>query len=188
MSINAQNKIYATLLISAIVIVVLLVFLVCPLIDKIKISSANLREKNNLIASFQEKGGNYLKNLQGEYADLESEISKIDRSFVNPEGAIDLIVAVEHLAALTNNYQQIQEIDLAEEEKNILAFRVFSWGSFPDFIKFLAQLENMDYFIDFDSLQITRIEERELGNLENKGIAVSVGDIKSVLEIRAYAK
>lgn len=188
MSINIQNKIYITLLISAIVIVILLIFLVCPLIDKIKISSANLREKNNLIASSQEKGGNYLKNLQDEYTDLESEISKIDQSFVNPEGAIDLIVAIEHLAALTNNYQQIEEIGLTEEEKNILAFRVFSWGSFPDFIKFLARLENMDYFIDFDSLKITRIEERELRNLESKGIAVLGGDIKSVISIRAYTK
>ena len=184
---QAQQKIYLTLIILVVVVIALLLFLVAPLVNKIKVLSADFKEKNNLLASYKEKGSDYLKKLRDEYADLGLKISEINESFVDPGKAIDFILAVEQAAALTNNYQEIREISLPEEE-NILSFQISLWGSFSNLIKFLTQLENMDYFVDSDSFQITRIEERDVKSLEDKGIVVSIGDVRSVLEIKVYTK
>ncbi len=158
---TCQKKIYLTLIVSIIIIIALLIFLVNPLVDKIKSLSTDLMEKKNMVFSYQERGGEYLKNLQDEYTELEPKILEINNSFADPEKAIDFILAVERIAALTNNYQEIREIDSAKEE-NVLSFQVSLWGSFSNLVKFLTQIENMNYFVDSDSLRIIRIKEKEL--------------------------
>lgn len=181
-----QQKIYLTLLIFILIVIGLLLFLISPLIERVKLSSAEFKEKNNLSASYKEKGGNYLKELRNEYANLEPEILDINRSFIDSERAVDFILAIEQAAALTNNYQEIKEISSVEE--GILSFRVSLWGSFPALLRFLVQLENMKYFIDFDSLQAGRIDENNSRALLDKGIVVLTGDVKSTIEIKTYIK
>lgn len=187
MIIAAQQKIYLTLVILIVVIIVLLLLLICPLVDKIKALSAELRDRNDIVSSYKAKSSDYLNWLRDEYTGLESEISKIDKSFIASEKAIDFILAVEQVAVLTSNYQEIKEIS-SPEEKDILSFQIFLWGTFPNLIKFLAQLENMDYFVDSSSLQITRIEKRDLRTLSERGIDVSAGNTRTVLDIKVYTR
>ena len=118
----------------------------------------------------------------------QTKILKINNAFVNPEKAIDFIVAIEKVAASTNNYQEIKEVTSPKKEEGVLYFQISLWGSFPNLIKFLARLENMEYFIDAKSLQITRIEEKELMGLTDKEITVSAGDVKSIINIKTYTK
>ncbi len=93
---------------------------------------------------------------------------------------------MEQLAKNTDNYQEIKEISIAENDNKKLTFQVSLWGSYPNLIKFLAQLQNIGYFVEPVRLQIAKIQKQELIALENEGIAVSAGDIKSVLEINIY--
>lgn len=184
---TCQRKIYLTLIISAIIIIALLLLLVSPLVGKIKSLSADLIEKKSMIFSYQERGGEYLETLRGEYTELEPKILEINSSFANPEKAIDFILTMERVAFLTNNYQEIKEVSSTKGE-NVLSFQISLWGSFPNLIKFLTQIENMNYFVDSNSLQITRIDEKELKGLSDKEIAVSAGDIKSIINIKTYTK
>ena len=46
----------------------------------------------------------------------------------------------------------------------------------------------MKYFVDVNSFAVTRIEERELKSLVDGEIMVSMGDVKSVLEIKVYTR
>jgi len=183
---SCKNKTYLALVVSAIIVIALLVFLIGPLVSKIKLISSILKEKKSAITSLEERSGDYLKFIQNKYNELEQKISKINNSFNDPEKAVDFIVAVEKIAVLTNNYQQIRET--SSTEKNVLSFQISLWGSFPNLIEFLAQLENMNYFVDSASLQITRIDERELTSLIEKKVRVSDGDVKSVINIKTYAK
>lgn len=183
---NCKQKIYITSIASTIIIIALVLILVAPLVEKIKSLSVNLIEKKGLMSSYEKRGGDYLKNLKNKYIELEPQISKINKSFIDSGRVIDFILAVEQAAALTNNYLEIKEISSSTEEK-ILSFQVSLWGSFSNLIKFLVRLENMDYFVDSGSLQITKIEEKSLKNLTDKGIMVSAEDIKSVISIKAYA-
>lgn len=182
---SCKQKIYITLIISAIIIIALISILVFPLAKEIKSLSANLIEKKNLMSSYEKRIGDYLKNLKNKYAELEPQISKINKSFVDSGRVIDFILAVEKAAALTNNYLEIKEISSSAEEKT-LSFQISLWGSFSNLIKFLVHLENMDYFVDAGSLQITKIEEKSLKNLTDKGIMVSAEDIKSIISIKTY--
>lgn len=184
---DCRQKIYLTLIASAIIIIALLLFLVIPLVHNIKSLSGNLIEKKNTVESFKEKSDKYLKHLKNEYANLEPEISKINSSFIDPEKAVDFILAVERIANLTNNYQEIREIS-SSKEKDVLSFQISLWGSFPNLIKFLAQLENMDYFVDSSSFQITKIEENELKGFVERGILVSADNIRSTINIKVYTK
>lgn len=183
---ETKQKIYLTLIIFVLIVIGLLLFLINPLVGKIKLSSAEFKEKNNLLASYKEKGGDYLEGLRGKHTSLELNILKINESFIGSERAIDFILAVEQAAALINNYQEIKEVISIEE--GVLSFRVSLWGSFPNLIKFLAQLENMDYFVDLDSLQISKIGERDLTSLAAKGIIALAGDVKSIIDIKAYTR
>ena len=184
---NTQRKIYLTLVILAVVIIVLLFFLIRPLVAKVKAVSDNFIEKNNSLASFEERGTDYLARLRGEYFDIESQISEINKYFLFPNKVIDFILAIEEIATLSSNYQEIKEVGSPEEE-DILSFQISLRGNFPNLIKFLARLENMEYFIDIHSLQITRITERERSGLEKEGIMVLVGDVKSTINIGVYVK
>lgn len=184
---ECKQKIYITSITSIIIIIALILILVAPLVRKIKSLSLNLIEKKSLMSSYEKRGGDYLKNLKNKYIELEPQISKINKSFIDSDQVIDFILAVEKAAALTNNYLEIKEISSSTEEKDqILSFQISLWGNFSNLIKFLVQLENMDYFVDSGSLQITKIEEKSLKNLTDKGIMVSAEDIKSVISIKTY--
>ena len=191
---NTQRKIYLTLVILAVVIIVLLFFLIRPLVAKVKAVSDNFIEKNNSLASFEERGTDYLARLRGEYLDIESQIPEINKYFLFPNKVIDFILAIEEIATLSNNYQEIKEVGSpapptdGSKEEDILSFQISLRGNFPNLIKFLARLENMEYFIDIHSLQITRITEREQPGLEKEGIMVLVGDVKSTINIGVYVK
>lgn len=184
---NCKQKIYITSIASTIIIIALVLILVAPLAGKIKSLSVNLIEKKGLMSSYEKRGGDYLKNLKNKYIELEPQILKINKSFIDSGRVIDFILAVEQTAALTNNYLEIKEISSSIEEKDrILSFQISLWGSFSNLIKFLVQLENMDYFVDSSSLQITKIEEKSLKDLTDKGIMVSAEDIKSVISIKTH--
>lgn len=194
MIITTKQKIYLTLIVLVMAIIGLLFLLICPLVNRVKRLSAELEEENGIVSSYKAKSGDYLRQLQDEYTNLELKISEIDNSFVVSERAIDFILAVERVAALTGNYQEIKEISSpaspvgGPEEENILSFQVFLWGSFPNLIRFLAQLENMSYFVDNNSLQVTRIGTKDLKALSERGINVLVGDVRSIVNIKAYIK
>ena len=188
-----EQKIYLTLVVSIAIIIVLLLVLICPLVSKIKALSTELREKNSIVSSYKEKSGDYLQRLRNEYLNSKPEISEVSGSFVNSEKVIDFILAVEQIAILTNNYQEIEEVsspvdEAGGPEERILFFQISSWGDFPSLLKFLVQLENMDYFVNSDSIQISRIEKRELRNLRDKKIIVSAGDVRSVINIKVYTR
>lgn len=189
-----QNRIYLTLSILVIVIIALLFFLISPLVSRVKALATELREKEGIVFSYKEKGGEYLEWLRSRYVSLESKILEINNSFIDSEKAIDFILTVEQIASLTNNYQEIKEVSSPAspigglEEGSVLSFQISLWGNFSNLIKFLAQFENMGYFVDTGSLQITRIENRDLKSLADRGIVVSAGDVRSIISIKAYAK
>ena len=183
---NTQRKIYLTLVILAVVIIVLLFFLIRPLVAKVKAVSDDFIEKNNSLVSFEERGTDYLARLRNEYFDIESQIPEINKYFLSPDKVIDFILAIEEIATLSSNYQEIREVGSPEED--ILSFQISLWGNFPNLIRFLVQLENMEYSIDIYSLQITKAGEREQGGLKEKGIVVSTGDVKSTINLGVYVK
>lgn len=190
---QTQQRIYLTLAILAVIIILLLSFLIRPLTARIKAVSADFKEKNDSLASFEDKGTDYLARLSSEYSEIEAKISEINNYFLDSEKAIDFILAIEKVASLSGNYQEIKEVGSPASltggpVENSLSFQISLWGSFPNLVKFLAQLENMDYFIDINSLQISRIGERGVGGPEKKEIMVVVGDVKSVINIKIYAK
>ncbi len=189
-----QNRIYLTLSILVIVIIALLFFLISPLVSRVKALATELKEKESIAFSYEEKGGEYLEWLRSRYTSLESEILEVNNSFIDSEKAIDFILTIEQIASSSNNYQEIKEVSshasLAGEleEGSVLSFQISLWGNFSNLIKFLAQLENVSYFVDTEALQITRIENRDLKSLADKGVVVSVGDTRSIINIKVYAK
>lgn len=191
---NTQRKIYLTLVILAVVIIVLLFFLIRPLVAKVKAVSNDFIEKNNSLLSFEERGTDYLARLRSEYFDIEPQIPKINKYFLSPDKVIDFILAIEEIATLSSNYQEIKGVGSpatptdGSKKEDILSFQISLWGNFPNLIRFLVQLENMEYFIDIYSLQIAKVGEKEWSSLREKGIVVSVGDVKSTINLGVYVK
>lgn len=183
---NYKQKIFLILLVFVVVIIGLLLFCISPLVNKIKALSSELEENNKIIVSYKEKGSNYLAWIKDEYENVELEVLRINSSFIDSDKVIDFILAIEQAAALTSNYQEIEEIDSSEQ--GVLSFQVSLWGNFSNLVKFLVLVENMNYFTEISSLRTSKIGERDQRILKEKEINVLDGDIISVLEIKAYTK
>lgn len=181
------QKIYLSSVITAIVIICLICFLVFPLIEKVKITSAIFWEKNRIFSLLIKKDKDYLAELEKEHKDYESSIILSEKAFLDSDKAVEFIFALELIALQTGNKHEINEIVLpgTEKKEGILPFQVSLWGSFPDLIRFLVNLENMTYLVDVDSIQIKRLTERDVFG---KKAGLSIGDVESIMRIKVYTK
>lgn len=81
---------------------------------------------------------------------VASLTDRVTHNFVAPEGVVDLIVFLEDSAKETGNLVSINSTDEAgagSTEKKLFKFKIALTGGYPDFINFLARLENAPYLI-----------------------------------------
>jgi len=61
-------------------------------------------------------------------------------------------------------------------------FQISSYGSFSNFSKFLEILKNSSYLINFEALNVKRLEEKELSELK-----LNLGDVAFNFSIRVLS-
>ncbi len=185
---SPKKKIYLYLIIFGAVSLFFL-FLITPhFLGEIRENSESLIFLKNELIFLQRE----IKNLRESeliYQSYQANLAKIDKIFVDPEVPIEFIDFLEKNAQVS---QQKIEISLIPKKKVKdepwpgLLFQVSTFGSFPNFSKFLEKLENSPYLIEILNLNIKKLTEREIQSAEFPDL--SPGDVKSTFLIKVFVK
>ena len=171
---NIKQKIF--LISGLILIIIILLFwgIVKPLVSEIKTTSSLVQQRNEELFALEKTDQNYLKQLESDYKIIEEDISLIKSGFLDINKAVGFFIELENIASATSNNLEIKTEEFP-------AFTLNLSGDFPNLMKFLGWLENGDYLIDIDSIQIRRFTIKELEKLLS-------GNIRTNLKIRAFPK
>lgn len=182
-----NQKIYYTAGLIMSIVLLLIFGAILPLLNKIKSASSNL-SKNQAAT----------ENLYADWLSLrisEKDLNKIDqekleKNFLDPDRPMDFILNLENGIQKANLQHEIKIFTLSpsqtKEKSQTIPFQIALWGNFPNFMHFLDYLENMPYYAEIDSLQINAISKENL--MGEKISNLIEGDIKTILNIKVYAK
>ncbi|MDP2934280.1 MAG: hypothetical protein Q8N59_00700 [bacterium] len=170
---SIKQKIYLIFAVIVTIFIVLTLFVIKPLFLEIKKTAASVLESRERLMSLEGMDKKYVEEVEADYKDINDKIIEIKKQLIDKNEAVKFFEALESVASSTNN-----EIEISASEFPSLTLGLF--GTFPNFMKFLGWLENGDYFIDVNSVNITRT------NGEDSPETISAGTIKSTLKIRAY--
>ena len=186
MPISPKQKIYLMLFLTIILIAGLVFLGVCPLFNKIKLTSVKIQEKQALLLSFDEQE-NYIIRLQREYSEVKEKIPLISVNFLTRDEPIKFITFLEDIADKTSSRLEINVLD---SEPEFLSFQLIVENRFQGLMNFLAYLENTGYYIDVISMNIERFEAKEK-NFSKRTIereSASNGEVRATFQIKVYTK
>lgn len=170
---NVKQKIYLIFAGIVLIFTLLALFVVKPLFLEIKKTAASVLESREKLVSLETMDKKYVEGVEKDYEDISVKLIETKKQLIDKNEAVKFFEALESIASITSN-----EIEISASEFPSLTLSLF--GTFPGFMKFLGWLENGEYFINVDLLNISRASARE--DME----AVSEGMIKTTLKIKAY--
>ena len=160
------------------------------LISRIIEGNMQLKEKKAALATIER---NWQEITLGQDAaqKIKPELTKTDQSFVSiKEPPIKFINTLESLAQKTNNLFEINLLIFNESTEsaaeNILPFQIYLGGDFSGFMHFLNYLENMEYYVKIESLQISQLGTQNIGKSQWKGLPPD--SLYSIINLKAFTK
>ena len=189
---NSKRKIYISLVVSGIIVVLLIFFAILPFLKEIKKNSQEFLFQKEKLALLRKRANN-LRESENIYKANKSNLDKIDTLFVNKEVPVDFIDFIEKNAIETGlkiEITSLTEPKKTKEEKEkswpIISFRMSTVGSFSNNIRFLDKLENSPYLIEISNLNMRKLTEKDLHTKKYKDF--SINDITASISINVAAK
>lgn len=148
--------------------------------------NTQLKEKKASLAII-EQNWQEIKLGQDTLQQIKPDVAKTDQSFVSTRDPVQFIKSLENLAQKTNNLFEIHQITFSEEttpEENILPFQIYLGGSFPDLMHFLNYVENMEYYVKIESVQISQLGTQNIGRSQWKDLPSD--SLFSVINLKAF--
>lgn len=181
--INLKNKIIAALIGFALIIFGLIYFIVMPTIKDIEAMGGEIEgQKIDLEKKYIK--GNSLRQLTENLKEIEPKLSLLDQIFINKNRELEFITTIENKA---DNSQISQKINLnspraaenQEFQKNDL--QLFANGEFTKQLKYLMDLESLNYYINIKSLELSSSpgSGQAVPNIKNSGQGTSASGNKS---------
>ncbi|MCX6760717.1 MAG: hypothetical protein NTZ84_01240 [Candidatus Nealsonbacteria bacterium] len=177
---NIGKKINTSIVIFLSLIILINVFVVCPLLKAIKNDSQRLVSEKNKFLTLDERI-DVLKKLDVIYKDREETLKQIDDLFVDPEVPVDFLNFLEKTGYQSSVGVEVDPFSVGKIDKNswpFLNFQITVNGSFPSFLIFLEKIENSPYLIEIQGLTVSQSTEANQ----------SPGNIKALLSFKAFSK
>lgn len=125
-------------------------------------SSNQLAEEKGVFEAIY-KNWEQISQAQNKLDETKPQIDKLNQAFVSKTEPIGFINSLENLALKTNNAFEIDLTSAGADSKkkdSALYFQIKLAGSFSDAMHFLNYLENMEYRVQIQSLDISKISTR----------------------------
>ena len=154
-----KKKIYLTLIIFSLLIILIIVFVVFPLFRGIKNNSKELIVQKEKFVALEAKITN-LEKFKVLYAELQRFLKEIDNLFVDSRVPVEFIGFLEKSSEKSQLEIEILPTSDKKIEKDFwphLTFQITSTGSFPNFLKFLEKLENSLYLVELQNVSISKL-------------------------------
>ncbi len=182
-----NKKIYTSLVFFALVILIFIFLIICPLLTDIKKDSQDFILQKNNFAELQLRKENF-NQLRDFYQSRQEELKRIDNLFINRETPIEFIEFLEEKAKDSFLAIEISATfsKKAESEKwNFSNYQLSLNGSFPNILKFLEKIETAPYLIEISNLNIRKLSEKEKEFRSHDNVE---GDVWADLMIKVYTK
>lgn len=166
---NIGKKIIISAAVAGFTIGLLIYFIILPTIQDIKkISDAVYAERVDLEKKYMR--GQLLKKTLEDFEKIKPEKEKLASIFINPGKELEFITALEKIAGRYNLKQNIQLPTISEKigEKTYypLPLEVVINGDFIEILKYLKDLERLNYYFNIASINISLDEK----NSEKKSV------------------
>ena len=198
MVVDFRKKIYLKILILIIAIAVLIFFGIRPIFSQINQISQKIQETQFILSEFDQQK-KYLEGLKNDSEKIKEENIILSQVLIEPQNIVNFIIALEKIADTTENQMEISVV--ASKKENVLnnpaqqsaskdefynvPFNLSLEGKFNSLMDFLVLLENMEYYVDVNSINIEAMTEQV--QLENKEMLEQyLGIIKTNLSIKVY--
>lgn len=150
---------------AAIITILIIVFCLVPLFFELEgVTNKIVAEKKSTF-SFEEEVA-IAEQFEKVYSDLKLNFEKIDSFLVSSEAPIDLIKFLEGKAQKSNLLIDIHPYSIIKSEDdpwNSMGFNLELTGEFSNFLKFLEKIENSNYFIQVQKIQVKKISPEDIG-------------------------
>lgn len=162
---NLKNKIIASLAGFAILISALVYFIVMPTVRDIKAMGKNIEDQRVDLERKYLKGQS-LKQLTINLKNIEPKLSLLDQIFINKNRDLEFITSLENQAGQAGVGQKInlgapESAKNDEFQKNNL--QLFTKGGFAGQLRYLLNLESLNYYINVNLLELTPAESGQAG-------------------------
>ena len=171
-----DKRIYLSIIFFTILDLLLIVFLILPLFNKIQANSKDIiiQESNlsSLVREAQE-----LRENKDFYNIIFGNLERINDLFIDPKIPIDLINFLEKEAGEAGLSIEILPVTpkvKGEDPWPNLVFQVVTKGSFPNFLKFLDRIEDGPYLLDVLNLKLVGVKEKDKGRAINATFTIKV--------------
>ncbi len=198
MAVDFRKKIYLKILILIIAIAILVFFGINPIFSQINQISQKIQETQFILSEFDQQK-KYLESLENDSEKIEKENIALSQVLIEPQNIVNFIIALERIADITENQMEISVIapkkdntlnastqqSVTKDEFYNVPFNLSLEGKFNSLMDFLVLLENMEYYVDVDSINIEAATEQV--QLENREmIERYLGIIRTNLSIKVY--
>jgi len=176
-----KKKIYLTLIIFSLLIILMVVFIIFPLLGQIKNNAKELIVQKEKFVALEAKITN-LEKFKVLYVELQHFLKQIDNLFVDARVPVEFISFLEETSEKSQLKIEILPGSDKEMEKDFwpyLTFQITSTGSFPNFLKFLEKLEN--------SLYLLEVQNVSIGKLTGDKDVVS-DDVRANFSVKVFVK
>lgn len=176
--IDLKNKIIASLIGLVLIIFALIYFIVVPTIKDIKTMGEEIAGQ---IIDLEKKyiKGNSLRQLTENLKKIEPKLNLLNQIFINKNRELEFITTIENEATDSQVSQKInlsspKNTENQEFQKNSL--QLFTRGGFNQQLKYLINLESLDYYINIKSLELSSSpgDRPAVSGLDNNGQETSI--------------
>jgi len=183
---NIRQTIFSTIIAIILTLFILIFFLLKPLLVQIQKLSQVVEQQQIIVKNpaFQEQYQARIASIEADYQAIEPRLSILKQSILEKEEAIRFIEILENTAQQTHLTQEIKikPASLAneseqKEQKNILIFSLSLVGDFSNFLRFLEMIENNQYLLQVQKIQIKALRDKE---------KQLTGQVQSNVEIKVY--
>lgn len=175
---QSKHKILLSIVAALIMTVLIILFIIIPTVQDIQTINRNIiSEKENLELKF--KKGQYMKKVMEDLKNIEPNVTALRSVYLRKGEELDFITTLEKISEKFNLESDINIIqDQARESSDglqELGIEIQLDGSYEHTLRYLTELEQLDYYTTIHSLEISSTEK-------------NTGRVKSKLRGKIYIK
>lgn len=155
---NSEKKIKIYLLIITGLVLLTIFFLIRPNLLEIKKLSQRIENEQKTLEELRLKGQT-LSKAKKELKEIEGKIPLVEKAFLLEGRELEFITSLEEISR-RNNISQDINLGTKQEFKNgykVMPVNLSLRGDFVNFIKYLLEIEKLDFYFNIDSLNITTL-------------------------------
>jgi len=169
-NLNQKQKIFFYLTTGAAIIGFLIIFLIWPTAESIKLMGDEIFSQKKALEEKFNKGQS-LEILAKNIKNISADMDNFNQMFINKNSALEFVSALEKISVNNNVSQKIYlpTINIEPEQQfQIFELRLSVSGSYKNVMRYIKEIEHLDYFVVIKKINLFKNNNKSfLGNDEN---------------------